>query len=134
MTPEEEKLFDDLQFPACPTEEAEPFFWRWTDEGEAILKSFIAKIVHQRAKTEREKVSKEFLALAADIDRQGLDQAKEIAREEGRREAREALLKEIIEWVEKLIDSNDDGMWMGRETADKILDFLYSKTNKEDTS
>lgn len=26
--------------------------------------------------------------------------------------------------IEKLIDDNDDGLWAGRETADKILTFI----------
>jgi hypothetical protein len=34
---------------------------------------------------------------------------------------------EIAREVEKMIDENDDGMWAGREIADKILSLLNKK-------
>lgn len=37
------------------------------------------------------------------------------------------LLTEILEEIDKFIDENDDGLWSGRETADKIRDILTHK-------
>ncbi len=43
MNKELEKKFDEIFFVACPTEEKEPFFWRWTKEGKKALLSHIDK-------------------------------------------------------------------------------------------
>lgn len=35
-----------------------------------------------------------------------------------------SLLTELEAEIEKMIDENDDGMWAGRQTADKILSLI----------
>lgn len=40
---EAENSFDELEFASCPTEEQEPFYWRWTEHGKDILKSFLTE-------------------------------------------------------------------------------------------
>mgnify|MGYP001611458476 FL=1 len=42
MNKELEKEFDEIQFARVPTEEQEPFFWRWRKEAKDILLSFIS--------------------------------------------------------------------------------------------
>lgn len=37
------------------------------------------------------------------------------------------VLESLLEEVEKLINDNDDGMWTGRETADKISSLITNK-------
>lgn len=41
FTEETKREFGELFFATCPTEEKEPFFWRWTKHGKAILMAFI---------------------------------------------------------------------------------------------
>ena len=40
------------------------------------------------------------------------------------------IITAVIEMVEKLIDENDDGMWAGRETADRIKSTLQQALKK----
>lgn len=44
---------------------------------------------------------------------------------------RQAALKEVREKVEDCIDKNDDGLWVGKETADYILSLLTTLSEQE---
>lgn len=41
------KRIEDWQFISVPTEEQEPFFWRWTEEGLDTLAEYITKEIKQ---------------------------------------------------------------------------------------
>lgn len=53
---EREKEFNELLFASCPTEEKEPFFWRWTKEGKETLLDFIDSILQK----ERNRICEEY--------------------------------------------------------------------------
>ena len=40
------------QFTACPTEEKEPFFWRWTEHGLEMLATYIRELIEETKKDE----------------------------------------------------------------------------------
>ena len=51
-------LLEELQFPECPVEIAEPFFWRWKESGKEILIDFIKKLFQrfiEETKVEKKK-------------------------------------------------------------------------------
>lgn len=51
--------FDNLEFATCPTEEKEPFFWKWSEHGKDILFCFIDSIIkdsYQRGSKQNEVV------------------------------------------------------------------------------
>lgn len=39
-----EEELNNLPFTSCPTEDKDPFWWRWTDEGKKVLKAFIREV------------------------------------------------------------------------------------------
>ena len=41
-----------------------------------------------------------------------------------------ALIESIEKMVEGMIEENDDGMWSGRETADRFLSFIQQEKEK----
>ena len=41
------------------------------------------------------------------------------------------IITAVIGMIEKMTDENDDGMWAGRETADKIVSVLQQALKKE---
>ena len=54
------EIIQSWQFASCPTKEAEPFFWRWTEEGLELLESYIQKLI-QEARTEKDRDWTNFL-------------------------------------------------------------------------
>src|SRR3990167_2545955 len=39
-----EEQIKNWQFAACPTEESEPFYWKWTEHGMEMLKTYVKEI------------------------------------------------------------------------------------------
>ena len=37
----------DLQFATCPTEEAEPFFWKWNEHGLDVLEEYVLATIKE---------------------------------------------------------------------------------------
>jgi len=44
-----EKLIETWEFVQCPTEESDPFFWRWTDDGKEQLAFYIWELINARS-------------------------------------------------------------------------------------
>ena len=55
-TPQEyvNEFFGEIQFVSCPTEKKEPFFWKWTNDGKEIIKSFLLTSLEECGKQCRE--------------------------------------------------------------------------------
>lgn len=51
-----EKTISEWQFATCPTEEKEPFFWRWTEYGREQLASYIHQLLQDQKEELREKI------------------------------------------------------------------------------
>ena len=49
-----EEQIKNWQFAACPTEESEPFYWKWTEHGMEMLKTYVKEIYSQALARGRE--------------------------------------------------------------------------------
>ena len=44
MSKDWRKIIENWQFGANPTEEAEPFYWKWTDHGLDMLETYLEEV------------------------------------------------------------------------------------------
>lgn len=49
-------IIKDWQFATCPTEEKEPFFWKWNEHGLEMLAIYIQEALAQREQEIKEKI------------------------------------------------------------------------------
>ena len=47
-----QSFFGEIQFATCPTEEKEPFFWRWSEHGKEIIKDFLLSSLEEHGQQE----------------------------------------------------------------------------------
>ena len=49
------KIIQSWKFASCPTEEQEPFFWRWNEHGLDMLECYIKELIQEtRSEKDRE--------------------------------------------------------------------------------
>src|SRR3990167_4072953 len=56
MKDSRKERLEELRFVSCPTEEKEPFFWRWTEEGKEILLAHIDRECKLAEEAEKERI------------------------------------------------------------------------------
>lgn len=89
MTHDISGRFEEIRFVTCPTEEKEPFFWKWSEHGKEVLLAFISSEVE----AERERLGAEIVASTAWADGKPEDEdEKWKIHYEGYREARKDIL------------------------------------------
>jgi len=96
-----EKEFNELLFPECPTEEKEPFLWKWKKSGRKIIIDFINTLLKEKEEAYKRQLEDEIIKYQKELLRDYKEEISEVAEKkyiEGREYEKKEWLRKFKRW------------------------------------